>query len=68
MNCRNEYLIVKCIGLADQWECDCDRTPLGIVTDYTPYQEIGFEIYAIGKNSGKCILIKEYDEIEMKGD
>ena len=65
MTYRNEYLIVKCKELLDQFECDCDRTVLGIVTDYTDYQKFGFEIYAIRKD-GRCILIKETDDKKIK--
>lgn len=57
-----KYLIVKCKELADQFECDADRTPICITDDISKYHyKYGYEIYKIN-NNGSLTLIKEYDE------
>ena len=57
-----KYLVVKCVELDDQWECDADRKPICIIdkNEYSTYSKIGFEIYGILPN-GNLRLVKEYD-------
>jgi hypothetical protein len=33
----SKYLIVRCVNLKDQYECDADRTPLVLVEDYVEW-------------------------------
>jgi len=45
-----KYLIVKCVDLNDQYECDADRTPLVLVDNYVKWLKIyakRFEWYEI---------------------
>ena len=61
----DNYLIVKCIPLGDQWECDADRQPLLVCSEEQAvegyFEKYGYEIYLI-KEDGSLELIKEYDE------
>ena len=34
-----EYLVVKCEPLNDQYECEYDRTPICVTTDYSKYNQ-----------------------------
>lgn len=53
-----KYLIIKCEELADQWECDANRTPVCITDDYSIYG-LGYEVYELQADS-TFKLIKEY--------
>jgi hypothetical protein len=56
----DKVLVVHCKPLDDQWECDCERTPLIIVpynTAKQAYDKDQYEWYAI-KPSGALNLIK----------
>lgn len=57
-----KYLILKCEELADQYECDANRTPV-YVGDTIPTEMLGlgFEHYQINAD-GSVDLIKVYDE------
>jgi len=46
-----EYLVVKCRPLNDQYECEYDRTPICITTNYSQYNQEDYEIYAIYKDN-----------------
>ncbi len=59
------YLIMKCEELNDQWECDCNRTPLTLTDDWQKWIKenslrCSFEVYEYKDN--KFICIKEYGE------
>lgn len=49
-----KYLIVRCVDLNDQYECDADRTPLVLVDDYIDWLKVyakdseWYEIYQEG--------------------
>lgn len=60
------YLIVKCTELMDQFECDYDREPLKVVSDYTPYNKKGYEIYEIS-TSGALNRIHKASTVTEKG-
>jgi hypothetical protein len=51
------YLIVKCTVLMDQFECDYDREPLKVVSDFTLYDKEGYEVYEIS-TSGELRRIR----------
>ena len=56
-----KYLIVKCIPLDDQYECDADRIPLCVTEDYSTYKNVfGYEVWKIQKN-GNLKKIQNYD-------
>lgn len=61
-----KYLIVKCVELGDQWECDADRTPVCITNDFDKFNQYGYEIYKICDNE-TFELIKQYDESSEEG-
>ena len=58
-------LIVKCIPLNDQYECDADKTPLFICSEAEAIEnygdKFGYEIYSICAD-GRLKSEKEYDE------
>ena len=54
-----KYLIVECVELGDQWECDADRTPICVVDDYSKYSDGGYDIYKINFD-GSLTLIQDY--------
>lgn len=58
------YLIVKCTELMDQFECDYDREPLKVVSDYTPYDKKGYEIYEISTSGGLDCIRRAYQVTE----
>jgi hypothetical protein len=58
------YLIVKCTELMDQFECDYDREPLKVVSDYTPYDKKGFEIYEISTSGALTCIRRAYQVTE----
>lgn len=60
-----EYLIVKCVELGDQWECDADRTPLRMVNDYSKYG-LGYEVWE-RKEDGSFKCIKDYEDALEEG-
>jgi hypothetical protein len=60
-----EYLIVKCVELGDQWECDADRTPLCMVNDYSKYG-LGYEVWE-RKEDGSFECIKNYEDALEEG-
>lgn len=56
-----KYLIVECKELNDPYECDADRTPLGMTADISIWQQVyGYEIYVL-KTDGRFKLIKDYE-------
>lgn len=59
-----KYLIVKCVELGDQWECDADRKPITLVDNWRKYLKShrkGFyEVYEL--QGDKFVLIKGYDD------
>lgn len=60
-----KYLIVKCVELADQYECDADRTPIALVDDWEAYcienADDDFEVWKLNEN-GSFVRIKTYYE------
>jgi hypothetical protein len=60
----DKVLVVHCKPLNDQWECDCERTPV-MVVDKTMarkyYYKYGYEWYAI-KPNGALHLIKGWED------
>jgi hypothetical protein len=60
------YLIVKCTELMDQYECEYDREPLKVVSDYAPYNKYGYEIYEIS-TSGALNRIRKASTVTEKG-
>ena len=60
-------LIVKCVPLDDQYECEADKTPLFICPEAEAIErygdKFGYEIYSI-RTDGMLKLKKEYDEGE----
>ena len=61
-----KYLIVKCVELGDQWECDANRFPLCLVNNYAKYNKYGYEIYKIIYPEGKLKRIKNYESEGVK--
>ena len=62
-----KYLLVQCEELHDQFECDCNRTPVRLVEDYKTVDTDGMEVYEIFENGeiGNCV--KSYEEYELCG-
>ena len=60
-----KYLVVECNELSDQYECDCDRTPVCVTDEkgIEEYQILGYEIYSI-LSDGRLEKIKDYEEGE----
>ena len=58
-----KYLIIKCIPLSDQYECDADREPICVTNDTTPYEGGSYDIYEI-QNDGSLELIQSYEDCE----
>ena len=58
-----KYLIIKCIPLSDQYECDADREPICVTNDTTPYEGGIYDIYEI-HNDGSLELIQSYEDHE----
>ena len=56
----NQFLIIRCDELNDQYECDANRVPICITEDIKNYRKYGYEIYEI-YNDGYLKLIQEYD-------
>ena len=64
------YLIVKCVELDDQWECDAKRTPITLTNDWRNWYETEkpkylFEVYEFTK--GNFHRRKEYDQKMKRG-
>lgn len=55
-----KYLVIKCVELLDQYECDADRRPICVCDNYHKYNKKGYEIYEIREN-GKLVLIHDYE-------
>lgn len=57
-----KYLIVKCVELGDQWECDADRVPMYMTDDWESNmpKDYRFEVYEVQTN-GTLEKIKDYD-------
>ena len=53
-----KYLIVECVELGDQWECDADRLPICLTDNYSKYGR-GYEVYELLED-GTFKLIKDY--------
>lgn len=61
-----KYLIVRCVTLGDQYECDADRYPITMVADWEEWLkknniDYRFEVYELLSN-GEFELVKPYDE------
>ena len=62
-----KYLIVRCVTLGDQYECDADRTPITMVEDWEKWAketdvDYRFEVYELLPN-GEFELIRHYEEL-----
>lgn len=62
-----KYLIMSCVELGDQWECDADRTPITMCDDWKSWYaknkkkiDYCFEVYEF--NGEEFLLIKNYDD------
>ena len=54
-------LIVKCVPLNDQWECDADRIPMFITDDWKrDAPDYTFEVWEIKENY-TLELIRDYE-------
>lgn len=58
------YLIMKCVELGDQWECDAYRSPITLVENWEKWfketkPSYRFEVYEFIDNRFNCV--KEYD-------
>lgn len=62
----SKYLIIKCVPLMDQYECDYDRTPICMTNDYSKYYEEGYEIYELLEDD-TFTCIKQADEYGEEG-
>lgn len=60
-----KYLIVECIPLNDQYECEADRIPLRVVDDYSDYQRYGYDIHRILPD-GTFECIQDYYDYERE--
>ena len=66
-----KYLIVKCMELSDQYECDADREPMFLVDDWEDWFEKNhptyqFEVYKF-VDEKEATLEKTYDEVMDEG-
>lgn len=66
-----KYLIVRCVTLGDQYECDADRTPITMVEDWEKWAketnvDYRFEVYELLPN-GEFELIRHYEEAIEEG-
>lgn len=59
-----QFLIVECIELHDQYECECDCTPVCLTNDISEYNKEGYAIYKIRKD-GSLTLVKPHYQEEM---
>lgn len=65
-----QYLIVRCDELGDQWECDCDRTPIQLTEDWKEWYKTNkpdyrFEVYKYENNEFE--IIKDYETSMEEG-
>ena len=58
-----KYLVIKCIPLSDQYECDADREPVCVTNNITAYEGKSYDIYEI-HNDGSLELIQSYEDCE----
>ena len=58
-----KYLVIKCIPLSDQYECDADREPVCVANDTTAYEGKSYAIYEI-HSDGSLELIQSYEDCE----
>lgn len=66
-----KYLIVKCVELHDQYECDADREPMFLVDDWEQWYKDNsptyqFEVYRFVDDS-ECELIKTMEDSMDEG-
>lgn len=66
-----KYLIVKCVELNDQYECDADREPMFLVDDWEQWYKDNsptyqFEVYRFVDDS-ECELIKTMEDSMDEG-
>lgn len=67
----NKYLIVKCVELSDQWECDAKRIPITMTDDWQSWatnnhdMRGSYEVYELKNN--QFVRIKEYDDFFEQG-
>ena len=57
-----KYLVVRCVELGDQWECDADRRPVCLTEDYSKYDKQGYEIYKLNKDN-TFTLVRNYEDV-----
>ena len=59
-----QVVVVKCKPLMDGWECDCDRTPICLISYRTAQKNYAgrqYEWYAVMPNGRlQCIKETEY--------
>lgn len=58
-----KYLVIKCIPLSDQYECDAYREPVCVANNKTAYEGKSYDIYEI-HNDGSLELIQSYEDCE----
>ena len=59
-----QYLIIRCDELGDQWECDAERSPMTLTSDWERWffdnrPTYQFEVYEF--NGKDFNLVKGYD-------
>ena len=64
------YLIMRCDELGDQYECDANREPIAITSDWKDWLKENnpdylFEVYSWDGTSMECI--KDYDSFMEEG-
>lgn len=69
---ENKYLIMKCEPLFDAYECDCNRIPITMVSDWEKWYkenmeniDYQFEVYEYKNNAFESI--KGYEEAMEEG-
>lgn len=58
-----KYLIIKCVSLSDQYECDAYREPVCVTNNTALYEGKSYDIYEI-HNNGSLELIQSYEDCE----
>lgn len=61
------YLVIECVELHDQYECDVSRTPVCLTDDYLEYDKVGYEVYKVLEDN-TFELIKSYEDGEDADD
>lgn len=56
-----QYLIIECIELDDQCECDAHRIPVCLTDDYSKYLGYGYEILEVLEDN-TFNQIKDYEQ------